>query len=94
MWNKIKRWFCRAMCTRVQKLDNEEELLRALVKYAQGEVSLDVLAKVSEVITSVAMREKGKLDPIRKEALEKALEQWAVGGRTPREFRSMFRGGR
>jgi len=94
MWNKMKRWLCRAMCMKAQRIDNEEALLRAVVKYAQGEVSLDVLAKVSEVITSVAMREKGKLDPIRKEALERALEQWAVGGKTPREFKSVFRGGR
>lgn len=94
MWNKFKIWLCSIFCGKVQKLETEEALLKAVAQYSLGSVKLDVLAKVSETITTVAMREKGKLDSLQTDVLNKALLSWIEGKSTPREFKGLFRGGK
>lgn len=95
MWNRIKRWMCSLLCEKVKKIENEKALLTALAEYALTDgVDLDVLKKVSETATTVAMREKGKLDTLQVDVLNASLRSWANGEATPREFKSLFRGGR
>lgn len=95
MWYKIKVWFCSKLCGKTKKIETEKMLLATVAEYSlRLDVDLEVLKKISETVTTVAMREKGKLDRLQIQVLNSTLSSWANGNATPREFKSLFRGGK
>ena len=67
-------------------------VLKAVAKYVSGEVDRDTLNKISELITTRAMQDKGSLDPVASKTFDQALSAWVKGKETPREFKALFRG--
>ena len=69
------------------------KILKELAKYCSGEISVDTLNKMSELITLTAMKKKGNMHEMKQVVFEEALAEWKEGNITPTKFKQAFRGG-
>ena len=83
-------WFKKKEVKKTELVLTEEEILLALANYAKThEPNRDFSNKVAEV--NSMMFNKNSSDPVIREAIMKAIDAWAEGLKTPKEFKEIFR---